>query len=109
MLFIDAEGTQRQLETRRELAQIGYLQCDDGHKKRAAFWSFALKRYTGQRYRVLELISRFSFNIAYMSSRRRTVLIISISKWALWPKKKKPHKRLLAGAEKAVYGARAGL
>ena len=33
MLFIDAEGTQQQLEdAAQKLAQIGYLQCDDGHK-----------------------------------------------------------------------------
>lgn len=68
MLFIDAEGTQQQLEdAARKLAQIGYLQCDDGHKS-VLLLEFRLKDTPGSVTGVLELISRFSFNIAYMSS-----------------------------------------
>ena len=59
MLFIDAEGTQQQLEdAARKLAQIGYLQCDDGHKS-VLLLEFRLKDTPGSVTGVLELISRF--------------------------------------------------
>lgn len=68
MLFIDAEGTPEQLEQAAEkLEQIGYLQCDDDGRS-VILLEFKLKDAPGSVTEILELISRFSFNISYISS-----------------------------------------
>ncbi len=67
-LFIDAEGTEEQLaKADAELERIGYLQ---GNANRAGIVliEFRLKDEPGSVSGVLELISRFSFNISYISS-----------------------------------------
>ena len=68
MLFIDAEGTAQQLEkAAEELTKIGYLQCSDQNKN-VVLLEFRLRDIPGSVTSVLELISDFSFNIAYISS-----------------------------------------
>lgn len=68
MLFIDAEGTEEQLEkASKKLGEIGYLQCgEDG--KNVILLEFRLRDVPGSVTDVLELISEYSFNISYMSS-----------------------------------------
>jgi len=67
-LFIDAEGTQEQLEKADvELQKIGYLQSNT-NKTSVVLIEFCLKDIPGSVTSVLELINDFSFNISYISS-----------------------------------------
>ena len=67
-LFIDAEGTQEQLaRADAELERIGYLQSSN-HRAGVVLIEFRLKDEPGSVTGILELISRFSFNISYISS-----------------------------------------
>lgn len=67
-LFIDAEGTKKQLEMAdRELEKIGYLH-NDREKSSIVLLEFYLKDVPGSVTDILELISRFNFNISYISS-----------------------------------------
>lgn len=68
MLFIDAEGTEENLEKAAEgLRKIGYLQTSDGGKS-VILMEFKLRDVPGSVTAVLELISEFNFNISYISS-----------------------------------------
>ena len=68
MLFIDAEGTEKNLNAAGgELKKIGYLQCDESGKN-VILLEFKLCDTPGSVTRILELISEFSFNISYISS-----------------------------------------
>ena len=68
MLFIDAEGTEQQLEkATEELTAIGYLQCDEDNR-RVVLLEFQLKDEPGSVTAILELISAHNFNISYISS-----------------------------------------
>ena len=67
-LFIDAEGTKEQLRKADiELEKIGYLQ-NDTNKTSIVLLEFCLQDIPGSVTDVLELISRFNFNISYISS-----------------------------------------
>ena len=67
-LFIDAEGTREQLEKADvELERIGYLQNNDS-KTGIVLIEFCLADIPGSVTNVLTLISRFNFNISYISS-----------------------------------------
>lgn len=68
MLFIDAEGTPEELERASELlGDIGYLQTEENGKS-VVLLEFRLHDIPGSVTGVLELISRFNFNISYISS-----------------------------------------
>ncbi len=68
MLFIDAEGTAQKLKTVSEkLEKIGYLQCDEDVRS-IILTEFKLKDVPGGVVGILELISKYSFNISYISS-----------------------------------------
>lgn len=67
-LFIDAEGTQEQLQKAdAELEKIGYLQ-NDTDKTSIVLIEFRLKDIPGSVNDVLKLINEFNFNISYISS-----------------------------------------
>ena len=67
-LFIDAEGTEKQLkEADTELEKIGYLQSN-ANKTSVVLIEFCLSDIPGSVTNVLELISKFNFNISYISS-----------------------------------------
>ena len=67
-LFIDAEGTQQQLnEADAELERIGYLQGNSG-KTGVVLLEFCLADVPGSVTDVLALINDFNFNISYISS-----------------------------------------
>lgn len=67
-LFIDAEGTEDQLaKADAELERIGYLQSA-ANRAGIVLIEFRLRDKPGSVAGVLELISRFSFNISYISS-----------------------------------------
>ena len=67
-LFIDAEGTQEQLEKAdAELEKIGYLQSN-ANKTSVVLIECCLKDTPGSVTGVLELIENFNFNISYISS-----------------------------------------
>lgn len=67
-LFIDAEGTEKQLgEADSELEKIGYLQ-NDYDKKSVALIEFCLRDIPGGVTDILRLINKFNFNISYISS-----------------------------------------
>ena len=67
-LFIDAEGTEEQLaKADAELERIGYLQ-NSACRAGIVLIEFRLRDEPGSVSGVLELISRFSFNISYISS-----------------------------------------
>ena len=67
-LFIDAEGTEEQLKKAdTELEKIGYLQSST-NKTSIVLIEFRLEDVPGSVTNVLELISRFNFNISYISS-----------------------------------------
>jgi len=67
-LFIDAEGTHLQLEEAdRRLAEIGYLHSSKNEGS-IVLIEFMLKDEPGSVTDVLKLISRFNFNISYISS-----------------------------------------
>ncbi len=67
-LFIDAEGTTEQLKTAdTELEKIGYLQSNTT-KTGIVLIEFCLRDIPGSVTDVLELISKFNFNISYISS-----------------------------------------
>ena len=67
-LFIDAEGTQEQLQKAdTELEKIGYLQSSTS-KTSIVLLEFCLKDEPGSVTNVLQLISKFHFNISYISS-----------------------------------------
>ena len=67
-LFIDAEGTQDQLEKADiELEKIGYLQ-NNTNKTSVVLIEFCLKDIPGSVTSILNLINEFSFNISYISS-----------------------------------------
>ena len=67
-LFIDAEGTHEQLsKADAELEKIGYLQSNTS-KTGIVLLEFCLLDIPGSVTDVLELISRFNFNISYISS-----------------------------------------
>ena len=62
-LFIDVEGSEEQLEqTNVKLFDIGYLQNDEENSS-IILLEFRLKDVPGSVTAVLELISRFNFNI----------------------------------------------
>lgn len=68
-LFIDAEGTEQQLEKADlELEKIGYLGRDNDNKTSIVLLEFCLKDVPGSVTEVLKLISEFNFNISYISS-----------------------------------------
>lgn len=68
-LFIDAEGTEEQLQKADlELQKIGYLGNSDGNKTNVVLLEFRLKDEPGSVTDVLKLISEFHFNISYISS-----------------------------------------
>lgn len=67
-LFIDAEGTEEQLEKAdTELQKIGYLQSNV-NKTSIVLIEFCLRDIPGSVTDVLELINEFNFNISYISS-----------------------------------------
>ena len=67
-LFIDAEGTEEQLKKADiELEKIGYLQSST-NKTSIVLIEFRLEDVPGSVTNVLELISKFNFNISYISS-----------------------------------------
>ena len=67
-LFIDAEGTEEQLNAADiELEKIGYLQSNT-NKTSVVLIEFFLKDVPGSVTGILELISNFNFNISYISS-----------------------------------------
>ncbi len=67
-LFIDAEGTKEQLQKADiELEKIGYLQ-NNTSKTSIVLIEFCLKDIPGSVTDVLTLISKFNFNISYISS-----------------------------------------
>lgn len=67
-LFIDAEGTEEQLKKAdAELEKIGYLQ-NNTDRSSVVLLEFCLKDVPGSVTDVLLLISRFNFNISYISS-----------------------------------------
>ncbi|MBE6677552.1 MAG: MBL fold metallo-hydrolase [Ruminococcaceae bacterium] len=67
-LFIDAEGTEKQLEKAdAELEKIGYLQSNV-NKTSVVLIEFRLKDIPGSVTNVLTLINDFNFNISYISS-----------------------------------------
>jgi len=68
-LFIDAEGTEKQLQKAdSELEKIGYLGNNDDNKTSVVLLEFRLKDEPGSVTDVLKLISEFNFNISYISS-----------------------------------------
>lgn len=68
-LFIDAEGTEKQLQKAdSELKKIGYLGNDNDNKTSVVLLEFCLKDIPGSVTDVLKLISEFNFNISYISS-----------------------------------------
>ena len=68
MLFIDAEGTAKQLEMAdKELEKIGYLR-DDKSGMSVVLLEFCLRDVPGSVTDVLELIDEFNFNISFISS-----------------------------------------
>lgn len=67
-LFIDAEGTEEQLQKADiELEKIGYLQSN-ANKTSIVLIEFRLKDIPGSVTDVLTLINDFNFNISYISS-----------------------------------------
>ena len=67
-LFIDAEGTQEQLDKADiELEKIGYLQSE-GSKTSVVLLEFCIEDIPGSVAAVLTLIDEFNFNISYISS-----------------------------------------
>lgn len=67
-LFIDAEGTNEQLnKADGELEKIGYLQ-NNLQKNSIVLIEFRLKDVPGSATDILELIDAFNFNISYISS-----------------------------------------
>ena len=67
-LFIDAEGTEKQLKKAdAELEKIGYLQSNT-NKTSVVLIEFCLSDVPGSVTNVLELINEFNFNISYISS-----------------------------------------
>ena len=67
-LFIDAEGTEEQLEKADvELEKIGYLQSNT-NKTSVVLIEFCLEDVPGSVTNVLTLIKNFNFNISYISS-----------------------------------------
>ena len=67
-LFIDAEGTEEQLnKADAELEKIGYLQSN-ASKTSVVLLEFCLEDVPGSVTSVLKLISDFNFNISYISS-----------------------------------------
>jgi len=67
-LFIDAEGTEEQLKKAdTELEKIGYLH-NNTNKTSIVLIEFCLEDVPGSVTNVLELISKFNFNISYISS-----------------------------------------
>ncbi|MBE7049886.1 MAG: MBL fold metallo-hydrolase [Ruminococcaceae bacterium] len=67
-LFIDAQGSEEQLNRAdAELEKIGYLQSNTD-KTSIVLIEFCLADIPGSVTNVLELISKFSFNISYISS-----------------------------------------
>ncbi len=67
-LFIEVEGQQSQLEDANErLKEIGYLTNGEENSK-IILLDFRLKDQPGSVTSVLELISKFNFNISYISS-----------------------------------------
>ncbi|MBE5782250.1 MAG: MBL fold metallo-hydrolase [Clostridiales bacterium] len=67
-LFIEVSGGVEQIaQADRRLAQIGYLQNDDGGKG-VVLVEFRLRDEPGSVQKILELINAFRFNISYMSS-----------------------------------------
>lgn len=67
-LFIEVEGEQEQFATANErLSEIGYL-SDGKEGSKIILIEFRLEDKPGSVTEILELISRFSFNISYMSS-----------------------------------------
>lgn len=67
-LFIDAEGTPRQLEKAdRSLEKIGYLK-NDRYNTGVVLIEFCLKDVPGSVKNVLRLIKDFNFNISYINS-----------------------------------------
>lgn len=68
MLFIDAEGTEEQLEEAdKELEKIGYLQSDRNEQS-IVLLEFMLKDVPGSVTEALRLIRRYQLNISYISS-----------------------------------------
>lgn len=68
MLFIDADGTEEQLNRASDmLSEIGYLQYNDNEKDIILF-EFKLRDVCGSLTPVLECINKFGFNISYISS-----------------------------------------
>lgn len=67
-LFIDAEGTEKQLKKAdTELEKIGYLQ-ENRNKTSIVLIEFCLRDIPGSVTNVLQLINEFNFNISYISS-----------------------------------------
>lgn len=67
-LFIDAEGTEEQLEKAdTELQKIGYLQSN-ANKTSIVLLEFRLRDVPGSVTDILTLINDFNFNISYISS-----------------------------------------
>lgn len=68
MLFLDVEGTKEQIcLADAELERIGYLQNGGDHSG-VVLLEFLLEDVPGSVTSILELISRFHFNISYISS-----------------------------------------
>ncbi len=68
-LFIDADGTEEQLQKAdAELAAIGYLRNDGSAQTSVVLLEFTLRDVPGSVTDILTLISAFHFNISYISS-----------------------------------------
>lgn len=68
-LFIDAEGTEEQLEMAdRELEKIGYLGNDSDSRTSIVLLEFCLRDVPGSVTDILRLIREFNFNISCISS-----------------------------------------
>lgn len=68
MLFIDAKGTKEQLDAAaKKLEQIGYTGCGE-NAKNVILMEFKIRDIPGSVTDILDLISKFSFNISYINS-----------------------------------------
>ncbi len=68
MLFIDAKGTKEQLDAAaKKLEQIGYTGCGE-NAKNVILMEFKICDIPGSVTDILDLISKFSFNISYINS-----------------------------------------
>ena len=101
-LFIEVDGDEKQLETANEkLKEIGYLSHGE-ENSRIVLVTFTLKDEPGSVTNVLELISKFNFNISYISSQENGSGYQQF-KMGLYVNETDSLKEFLAQAEKICY------